>query len=175
MFRGKIVRLRYPYFYEHPQLVQWRNDARRFFFTDVTVSLFDHLRWYWHIRRDPTQRFFVIESLNMAKPIGTIGLVDIDVRHGHAEYGRFTIDEALRGNGYGTDALSVLLDYAFLTLYLNRVYGDIFAWNSAAIRLDEKIGFRHEGTFTQHIYTGGIYHNVVRMAILAKDWRRYRR
>ena len=105
--------------------------------------------------------------------LGTISLYDVSNTHRRAEYGRFLIAPEHRRQGYGRDALYLLLDLAFNTLNLNRVYGDILANNHAAIALDERLGFTLEGTFSQHVCKHGEYLDVVRMGITADVWRNH--
>ena len=72
--------------------------------------------------------------------------------------------------GYGTDAIHLLLNFAFKDLNLNRVYLHVFETNERALRFYEKCGFIKEGVLRQAAYIDGHYLNVLVMAILETDW-----
>ena len=75
------------------------------------------------------------------------------------------------GKGYGTDAVNVMLRYAFYELNLHRVELGVFDYNPRAIRSYEKLGFVHEGVERQKMFRDGHYRDVYRMAILRHEWQ----
>jgi RimJ/RimL family protein N-acetyltransferase len=133
------------------------------------VVLCEHLAWYARVEADPSQEFYVVEA--GGKAVGTIGLSNIDVHHHRAEYGRFLIAPEYRRRGYGEAAMRALLDRAFGKMELHRVWGDVFAFNDPALRLDRKLGFQQEGVFRQHVLKGKLWLDVVRMGILEEEWK----
>ncbi|NLJ80518.1 MAG: GNAT family N-acetyltransferase [Firmicutes bacterium] len=77
-------------------------------------------------------------------PIGEIELDQIAWRSGEAEL-KISIPEGkFQNRGYGTAAVTALLDHAFNTMALNRVYLRVHAVNYGAIRCYQKAGFRKE-------------------------------
>ena len=189
MIIGRRVRLRQPErsSRDHEILVGWRNDpwAKAFFFEEEPISLESHLRWYDQVAQDRSQRYYVIDALlepgtvdHACDPsvlIGTISLPNIDWRNRTAEYGRFLIGHPdYRGGGYGKEAEFLLMDYAFNHLNLNRVWGDVLAGNQVALELDQQMGFRQEGTLRQQVFKNGAYLDVIRVGLLAEDFRRVR-
>jgi RimJ/RimL family protein N-acetyltransferase len=103
--------------------------------------------------------------------IGVTGLHDIENKNRHAQLGITIGDKEAWGRGYGTEASSLMVGYAFGTLNLNRIWLHVYARNARAIRVYEKIGFRKEGVLRQHGYIDGEYLDTVTMAILREDWR----
>ena len=88
---------------------------------------------------------FVIEG-KAGGIIGTVGLSKINWRDRNAEFGRFFIfREDNREQGYGTDAVNLILEYAFNHLNLHRVYLDLLHNNKVAFKFYQKIGFYKEG------------------------------
>jgi diamine N-acetyltransferase len=102
--------------------------------------------------------------------IGNIYLRDIDwiSRRGHL--GIFIGEVVNRSKGYGQSAVKLLLKYAYNDLGLNKIVLDVLAKNQQAIHVYEKIGFRIEGTFRQHVYKCGVWQDVIYMGLLAKEF-----
>ena len=71
---------------------------------------------------------------------------------------------------HGTEAIGLLLQYAFSQMNLNRVYLRVCADNERAVRCYEKCGFREEGRFREHVYLDGQYRDVLQMAILQREF-----
>ena len=186
MIKGKLVQLRFPEPADHLKLVKWRNENLQYFFSDEPVSIENHLDWYERVCQDASQRFFVVaipqerevvhderrcyELHDDTLAVGTIGLSNIDFRHRRAEYGRLLIAEEHRGKGYGKDALSTLLKFAFTTLGLHKVYGEILARNSEALELCESLGFHWEGALIDHVFKEGQFWDVIVLSVLATEF-----
>jgi RimJ/RimL family protein N-acetyltransferase len=74
------------------------------------------------------------------------------------------------GKGYGLEATRLIVNYAFETLNLNRVSLHVFEYNTRALRVYEKAGFRREGVLRQDNYREGRYWDSILMAILRAEW-----
>jgi RimJ/RimL family protein N-acetyltransferase len=79
-------------------------------------------------------------------------------------------DPAYWGKGYGTDAMKLILRYAFYELNLYRISLDVIDYNPRAIRLYEKAGFQHEGARRGFVYRDGQRHDAILMGILRSEW-----
>ena len=79
-------------------------------------------------------------------------------------------DADQRGKGYGSDALRVMVRYAFLEMNMNRVGLQVAAFNEPARRSYEKCGFQLEGTLRQYMYRDGQYWDMHLMSILRAEW-----
>lgn len=77
--------------------------------------------------------------------IGEIELDHIAWRSGEAELKINILDSTLHNHGYGTDAVTTLLEQAFSKMNLNRIYLRVHANNGIALRCYEKAGFKKEG------------------------------
>jgi len=75
------------------------------------------------------------------------------------------------GKGYGTDAMRVLLRFAFTEINLHRVSLTVFGYNPRAIRSYEKAGFVVEGRARQRLRRDGQWWEVVYMGILKDEWK----
>ena len=74
------------------------------------------------------------------------------------------------GKGYGSDAIQLLLRYAFTELNLQRVSLTVFEFNQRAQRSYEKVGFRLEGRQRQIMQREGRRWDILYMGILREDW-----
>lgn len=86
---------------------------------------------------------FAIEAGGEAA--GGIGLfLQEDVSRYTAEIG-YWLGEAFWGRGLATAAVRRFTAFAFATFDLNRIYGNVFAWNEASARVLEKADYALEG------------------------------
>ena len=108
--------------------------------------------------------------LDDERPIGTIGLFELDQTNGSAGIGITIGDPADTGAGLGTDALEALLDFGFGQLRMERLWLHVYDENARAIRSYEKAGFVREGVLRHHGYFDGEFKDVVAMAILRDEW-----
>ena len=77
-----------------------------------------------------------------------------DVYRINAEIG-YWIGESYWGKGYATEAVKLLIDYAFEELDLLRVYACVFEYNTGSMRVLEKVGFEKEAIIKYSIIKEG--------------------
>lgn len=93
--------------------------------------------------------------------VGVAMLTDIDYKNGNAEvHIKLAIDN-VRGKGYGTDALSAIVGYAFNELRLKCLYARVSQHNTASQRLFKKCGFYEEGIMKCRLFKKGEYIDVI--------------
>lgn len=92
---------------------------------------------------------------NEAQPIGLIDLFDFDPKNHRAGLGLIILAEGDRNKGVGTEAISLMMDYAFTILDLHQVYANVLAENQASIHLFTKLGFTRIGNKKHWIYSNG--------------------
>ena len=113
----------------------------------------------------------MIETLCGDKPLGTVGLYNIDWRNRHCEFGRFFLcEEDLRGKGYGKEALELILDFGFNHLNMAKIYCTTYVDNLRTLGLYESVGFRRDGLLRQHIFRRGKYIDLVLLSICSNEW-----
>ena len=76
------------------------------------------------------------------------------------------------GKGYGTDAMRVVLRFAFVELNLHRVGLNVFEYNPRAIRSYEKAGFVEEGRLRGFLHRNNRRWDLIFMGILRDEWER---
>ena len=158
-----------------PLFVAWFNDWRtsRTLAKLAPMSIAQEERWFEHMLADQGKSgyFFVACLLDDDRPIGTVGLFDLDLVNGSAGLGISIGAEADRGRGHGTDMLRALLAFAFGQLRLERIWLDVYDMNPGARRVYERVGFVLEGTLKRAVFREGRFLDVLRMAILVDEWR----
>jgi RimJ/RimL family protein N-acetyltransferase len=111
---------------------------------------------------------FAIEA--DGKYIGSCGLFDFDTFARTCRLGIGIGDPDYRGQGYGRDALRVVLDYAFQLRNVRKVWLDVNGNNERAIRAYRACGFVEEGRLREHVWSNGDYIDLVQMGLLRSEW-----
>lgn len=118
----------------------------------------------------PNGVLFLIVRQEDDLPIGFIGLDGVDLLHGDSFIGIGIGEQELWGQGYGTEAMRLSLEYGFQVLNLHRVTLNVFDYNQRAIRSYEKCGFQVEGRQRQAIHRDGRRYDILFMGVLREDW-----
>ena len=74
------------------------------------------------------------------------------------------------GRGYGSDAMRVMVGYAFRELGLHRLQLGVAPFNQAGIRAYQKAGFVEEGRRREAVLHDGRWYDQVLMSILDHEW-----
>jgi RimJ/RimL family protein N-acetyltransferase len=101
--------------------------------------------------------------------VGRCTLFHQDALARHAEVGIALLPEA-RGQGYGTAALRLIVEFGFTRLNLRRLYLAVIASNTGAIASYRKVGFVEEGRHREHAWVRGHYEDEVTMGLLRSEW-----
>lgn len=106
-------------------------------------------------------------------PIGFIFLFASDPRETHhrrSEVG-LGIAKPYQGQGYGSEAITWVLDFGFRRAGLHRIGISAFAWNTGAVRLYERLGFVVESRQREMYWHDGRFWDCVGLAMLEGEWR----
>ena len=120
-------------------------------------------------KTDEVRNFSIIE-LNSDKLIGTIGLEHINWIKRNAVLGIFIGDNEFRNNGYGTEAIKLLLEYGFRYLNLHSIKLDLISINERAHKCYLKCGFKDTGASREEIFLNGKYYDKLHMDILETEF-----
>lgn len=104
------------------------------------------------------------------KYIGGCGLFDVNETARTCELGIGIGDKAYWGQGYGREAVRLLVDYAFRYRNFHKVSLWVHAANERAIRSYQAVGFVEEGRLRQHVWSNGCYDDVIHMGVLREEW-----
>jgi len=179
LFSGELVRLTA----EEPQVLadniaRWARDSEYIRLTEsdpaIPLTTKVTLKWIEKLQeQDPPKVYvFGIRTLDGDCLIGDVGLGGIRWAHGDCNLGIGLGDRQDWGKGYGTDAMRLILRYAFTELNLQRVSLDVYAYNPRAIRCYEKAGFVHEGRMRKLLNREGQHWDIIFMGILREEWEK---
>ncbi|MCL4561325.1 MAG: GNAT family N-acetyltransferase [Chloroflexi bacterium] len=118
------------------------------------------------------ERFFF--SIRKREDNRMIGLVVLDWINWPSGYGRLALvigDPRDRGHGYGSEALQLLLKYAFTELNLSRLTAFTFEYNLVGIHMLEKAGFLIEVRQRQAINRRNQRWDLLVLGALKEDWQ----
>jgi diamine N-acetyltransferase len=87
-----------------------------------------------------------------------------------ATFGIIIGDRAYLDRGYGTEASTLLLDYAFAVLGYHKVNLDLFEYNARARAMYEKLGFVLEGRRRENHWSRGRFWDDILMGVTAEEW-----
>ena len=118
----------------------------------------------------PEGFFFNIRTLPDEKLVGFVVLWGLEWTHGEATVSIALGEPEYWGKGLGTEAMRIILRYAFTELNLHRVTLWVFGYNQRAIRSYEKAGFRLEGRTRGDVQRAGKRHDSLWMGILREEW-----
>lgn len=102
---------------------------------------------------------------------GAINLSQICGAGFRSAYLGYFMGAPFAGKGYGTEALQLMLRYAFKDLKLHRLEANIQPGNVASIALVRRAGFVREGYSRRYLKICGKWRDHERWAIIAEDWR----
>lgn len=157
-----------------PIFVRWFNDSETLSFLSMRAPMSVPMEeaWFNHMveQQGKDAYHFTMCRLEDDKPIGTLGLFQVDTVNGNAGIGISIGEKQLWGQGYGTDAMFALLDFGFGQLRLERMWLEVYDFNDRGRRSYEKCGFVLEGTERHAIFKRGEYHDVHLMSILRDEW-----
>lgn len=173
VFKGNLVRLKVIDLDEFaPALAKWLQDSEYSRLEGDGPAMLatpKQVQAYFE-KPDKDSYFFGIHALADDRLIGDIALDGIDWAAGNAWLGIGVGDRDYWGKGYGTDAMQVMLRFAFQEMNLHRVTLNVFEYNPRAIRCYEKVGFKHEGRLRGCLNRDGRRWDLVHMGILHNEW-----
>ena len=102
-------------------------------------------------------------------PIGNCGFHAIDWRNRSVELGIAIGEKRFWNQGYGSEAMRLLVKFGFETLNLHRIWLRVLANNLRAIHSYEKVGFVHEGRMREAEFKNGSYADTLLMSILESE------
>jgi ribosomal-protein-alanine N-acetyltransferase len=166
------VYLRYPERFDFEELAL-RYRGSRELFRGVAETKFDRNAFEQLIASADTEtkQAFLICELEDDAIVGTITLSQIFHKAFQNAYLGYQLFGGFTGNGYMTEAVDLMLHYAFTDLKLHRVEANVQPNNKPSIAVLKRNGFAKEGFSRRYLKIGGQWRDHERWAILKEDWK----
>ena len=118
---------------------------------------------------DPDYIILLMKNKEETETLG-YALIHLDTWSLRFELRRLVITK--KGEGYGKEALSAILRYAFEETDTNRFWLDVYPDNEAGIRLYESLGMHRDGVIRQNYRTDrGILDQII-YSVLREEWEK---
>lgn len=169
---GKTVYLSPVEMADAPKFYEWMNDMDVTDFTGATQRMYalpNEESWIQSIT-DNHEYVFSICLKEDDTLIGNISLMKIENINQTCELGIMIGDPSKRNQGFGTEAILLLLDYAFSYLNMHTIYLDYLFVNVRARRCYDKCGFQFVGKKRECIFLNGKYYDKGIMDITAEEF-----
>lgn len=168
MLKGDLITLRPIRFEDWEKTINWRNDM---LIKNSTMShpfpITDEQERQWYRKKlDGYDNSFIPFAINENKSeemVGYMNLISIDWVNRHCYVGGAIGSKDNFGKGYGREAVSLLLNYAFKSLNLNKVYAYVLEGHPA-MKTWIGLGANSEGVLKEHYFYKGKYENVCLLA-----------
>lgn len=151
----------------------WLNDREvtKFLDSGVFPNNVDKMEEYYrNIALSPNNIMLAIIDKESDKHIGNIKVGPINWVTRVASLGIMIGDKEFWGKGCGTEAIRLVVDYAFTRLNLHKVTAGIAAIHQASIKAFQKAGFEIEGQAKSQFFLDGKYYESLYLGITKEDF-----
>ncbi|NLZ26880.1 MAG: GNAT family N-acetyltransferase [Chloroflexi bacterium] len=178
---GENVRLRATERTDIPVFQRWINDPEvtEYLSNIFPYSLEAETAWYESILKRPMAEHPLVIDLSLTQgntgkpewlPIGNCAFMHITDIHRSAEVGIFLGEKEYWSQGYGTEAMRLMLKFGFEDLNFYRIWLRVLESNHRARKSYLKSGFIEEGRFRKAEFRHGFYNDIILMSILQEEW-----
>ena len=156
---------------EIEMFTEWMNDFQVTDYIGKTnqITTYNEEKEYLE-NSEKNNRTFNIVNIEDDKLICTLGLENINWIERSAILGIFIGDADFRSNGYGVEAIELLLEYGFKYLNLHSIRLDLLSVNERAHKCYLKCGFKDTGANRDQIFLNGKYDDRLHMDILETEF-----
>lgn len=158
---------------EIEKFTEWMNDFQVTDYINKSEQIMTAIgekEWLENTARKNENKNFNIIDLNSNKLIGTIGLEKFNWTSRNAVLGIFIGDKNYRNNGYGTEAIKLLLEFGFKYLNLHSIRLSLLSVNERAHKCYLKCGFKDAEKSREEIFLNGKYYDKLYMDILEGEF-----
>jgi RimJ/RimL family protein N-acetyltransferase len=175
MYEGKLVRLRELRSADAEKCYEWLNEInmahKLYGGAPMPLTLENERDFVARFSgRKNDQNHFGIETLD-GRFIGVCSYNNVSWINRNCAVGWFIGDSAMRGRGFGTDMMRVLLNICFAELDMHKVYLNVYGYNEGAVRLYERLGFVREGAYRESAYAMGRRWDEYRYSMLRTEYQ----
>ena len=114
--------------------------------------------------------FFAVRDLTSGRAAGLASYLNIVPLQGTIEIGHIWFSPAIQGSTATTEALYLMMRYAMTDLRYRRLEWKCNALNAASRRAANRLGFRFEGVFYNHVIVKGHNRDTAWYSIIDSEW-----
>lgn len=153
-------------------LLNMRNaeSVRCNFPSDSLITESEHSKWIKKVLNTPYRAQWLIKAKTISTTVGSVWLEEIDLANSHAEFGFYLSDTSQRNNGVSLEAEYRVLEYAFETLGINKVYCETLGSNLKVSRMHSRLGFLTDGIFRQHVSRNNSRYDLVHQSLVRNEF-----
>ncbi|HET8798870.1 MAG TPA: GNAT family protein, partial [Thermoanaerobaculia bacterium] len=143
---------------------RWMNDPSivRTLKTRYPIAFQNEMEWLERaMHPSASERHFAIERKDDRTHIGNASIHEIDWVSRTAAFGLFIGEPSAWNRGFGSDAVSTLVRFAFEEMNLQKLRINVFEYNDRAKHVLETHGFVQEGRLRREFYREGSYHDIL--------------
>ena len=158
---------------EIEKFTEWMNDFQVTNYTGRSSQIMTWQRekeYLENATKNNDNKSFNIIDLESDKLIGTVGLEHFNYIDRSAVLGIFIGESDFRSNGYGSEAIKLLLEYGFKYLNLHSIRLNLLSINERAHKCYLKCGFKDTGCSREAIFLNGKYYDKLHMDILENEF-----
>jgi diamine N-acetyltransferase len=155
-----------------PLIREWANDPEIRTCTGEVLPMSESgaSEFFERVRTERDRVWFAVVLKEDDRMIGEAGLLRMFHAWRTTDLTMILGDRSAWGEGYGSQAIRLLLDYAFGYLNFHRVAVGVVGFNEPALRFYESVGFRREGLQRDGYFCDHSYHDFVMMSILEGEY-----
>lgn len=170
--KGKKVYLRYPKIEDLTEFTEL-NKASLDFHEGLVNPPLDQKTFTGYINKNecPENECFLICSIKTDEIAGAINFSQIFRAGFQNAYLGYYVGEKFAGKGFATEAIELIIKFAFEELNLHRIEANIQPQNLPSIAVVKKNGFVKEGFSLKYLQVDGIWCDHERWAIINKNWK----
>ncbi|TFG02819.1 MAG: N-acetyltransferase [Promethearchaeota archaeon] len=152
---------------------KWKNDPEvRLYMRNVMPRTLESIKKRYEPQEGGTPEHigFTIYHKKDKKPIGSVGLSRINWFNRWANAFALIGEKEYWGKDIATEAVKLILKYAFEELNLHKISGGAAINNIGSWTVAEKVGFTFEATHKDEFYVDGKYIDTKRYYFFKEDW-----
>jgi len=152
---------------------KWRNSEsiRRYFREYREFSMEQKRDWYNKMIHDKRFEMFILEESSRQSLLGVAGLTYIDWVNKHADLHFYIgIDDKWIDKEYSPLGVSILLDYAYGILNLNKVWVEVYEIDKLKLDFFQSLGFKIDANLREHYFYKGKYYKSHILSLLKKEY-----
>ena len=179
MIKGEILGLRAVEKSDLDLLKDWRNltSFRRNFREVRELNTQNQEVWFENTNKSANDFMFVFENIQTGEAMGAGGLLYINwvIRSADFSFYLGYQEKYIDTEGYAEEAASLLLQYGFNSLNLNKVWMELYEFDSKKITFfKEKFSFKEDGCLRDNCFEDGRYWNSYIISLTSNEYSQHK-